>query len=97
MTIEHVEGEDGSLGEHVSITIPQPTEEEIRMKYLTDLESIASLTFKEKQLWFLDRMSELQRPWSEGCIRLDVRFSRSHLLNNFYTNIDMYLIDVTIY
>ena len=38
----------------------------------TDLSSVAAMTFAQKQLWFLDHMSVLQRPWSEGHIRIDV-------------------------
>jgi E3 ubiquitin ligase SMURF1/2/E3 ubiquitin-protein ligase NEDD4 len=30
------------------------------------------MSFVEKQLWFLDRLSMLQRPWSEGHIRIEV-------------------------
>eukprot|EP01038_Epipyxis_sp_PR26KG_P006524 gene6524-8965_t len=45
---------------------------------LFDLEAIVAMTFKDKQLWFLSRMNELQRPWSEGHINLEIR--RSHLL-----------------
>lgn len=37
--------------------------EQKREAFLHDLETIASLTFREKQLWFLDRMEELQKPW----------------------------------
>ena len=33
--------------------------------WLHDLEAIAALTYTEKQLWFLDRMSELQTPLTE--------------------------------
>lgn len=38
-----------------------------------DLVSVAALPFKDKQLWFLEHIGKLQRPWSEGCVRLDVR------------------------
>jgi hypothetical protein len=38
-----------------------------------DLAAVAANTFKEKQLWFLDRMSEMQRPWSEGFVRIEIR------------------------
>lgn len=30
------------------------------------------MSFSEKQIWFLDHMALLQRPWSEGHIRVDV-------------------------
>lgn len=43
-----------------------------------DLQAIAVLTYKEKQLWFLEQMAKLQKPWSEGCVRIDVR--RTHIL-----------------
>lgn len=43
-----------------------------------DLQAIAVLTYKEKQLWFLEQMAKLQKPWSEGCVRIEVR--RSHIL-----------------
>lgn len=33
---------------------------------------MAAMSFSEKQLWFLDHMALLQRPWSEGHIRVDV-------------------------
>lgn len=38
-----------------------------------DLAAVAAWTFKEKQLWFLDRMSELQKPWTDGFVRMEVR------------------------
>lgn len=38
-----------------------------------DLEAVAAMTFKDKQIWFLERMSELQIPWAEGCMKFDVR------------------------
>ena len=38
-----------------------------------DLVAVAALPFKEKQLWFLEHMGKLQRPWSDGAVRLDVR------------------------
>jgi len=37
-----------------------------------DLVAIAAMSFKEKQLWFLDQMGKLQKPWTEGCIRMEV-------------------------
>ena len=37
-----------------------------------DLIAIAAMTFKEKQLWFLDQMGKLQKQWSEGCIRMEL-------------------------
>jgi E3 ubiquitin ligase SMURF1/2 len=33
---------------------------------------VAAMSFSEKQIWFLDHMSSLQRPWSEGHIRIEV-------------------------
>jgi hypothetical protein len=41
----------------------------------TDLSSVAAMSFSEKQIWFLDHMALLQRPWSEGHIRVDVERS----------------------
>lgn len=41
-----------------------------------DLPSIAAYTFKDKQIWFLDRMSEMQKPWTEGFIRIEIRRAR---------------------
>jgi E3 ubiquitin ligase SMURF1/2/E3 ubiquitin-protein ligase NEDD4 len=38
-----------------------------------DLESVASLTFKQKQLWFLDRISRLQKSWNDGYVKIEVR------------------------
>ena len=38
-----------------------------------DLIAIAAMAFKDKQLWFLDQVSRLQKPWGEGCIRMEVR------------------------
>lgn len=45
-----------------------------------DLPTIAAYTFKEKQIWFLDRLSELQKPWTEGFVRMEVR--RAKLLDD---------------
>jgi len=55
-----------------SVSIQISHEENVEA-LMHDLETIASLSFKEKQLWFIDRMSELQKPWSEGCVRLGAR------------------------
>ena len=41
-----------------------------------DLPSVAAFTFKDKQIWFLDRMSEMQKPWTDGFIRIEIRRSR---------------------
>lgn len=53
-----------------SVSIPISNIQEEIEALLHDLETIASLSFKEKQLWFIDRMCELQESWSEGCIRI---------------------------
>lgn len=45
-----------------------------------DLHTIAAFTFREKHLWFLDRISELQKPWTEGFVKLEVR--RAKLLDD---------------
>ena len=37
-----------------------------------DLSAVAAMSFSEKQIWFLDHMALLQRPWSEGHIRVDI-------------------------
>lgn len=46
-----------------------------------DLVSVAAMPFKEKQLWFLQQMGRLQRPWSDGCVRMEVRRGE-HLLQD---------------
>lgn len=38
-----------------------------------DLEAVASMTYKEKLMWFLERTGELQVPWSEGFVKIEVR------------------------
>jgi hypothetical protein len=45
-----------------------------------DLISIAAMTFKEKQLWFLDQMGKLQKQWAEGCIRMEI--DRKYILRD---------------
>ena len=45
-----------------------------------DLIAIAALSFKEKQLWFLDQMGKLQKQWADGCIRMEI--SRNHILDD---------------
>lgn len=40
------------------------------------------MSFSEKQLWFLDHMALLQRPWSEGHIRMEV--DREHVLEQSF-------------
>lgn len=39
----------------------------------TDLESVAALTFREKQLWFLTQMAKIQKPWAEGCVIIELQ------------------------
>jgi E3 ubiquitin ligase SMURF1/2 len=48
----------------------------------TDLSEVAAMSFTEKQLWFLDKMSLLQRPWSEGHIRIEI--SRAGILEESF-------------
>lgn len=50
--------------------------------FRTDLSAVAAMSFSEKQIWFLDHMSLLQRPWSEGHIRVDVE--RDDILNQSF-------------
>jgi E3 ubiquitin ligase SMURF1/2/E3 ubiquitin-protein ligase NEDD4 len=52
---------------------------------LNDTHSAMALNFKEKQLWFLRHLSNLQRPWEEGCIRILV--DRSDLLNQSFEQV----------
>lgn len=47
---------------------------EERVEY--DLANIAAYTFRDKLAWFLDRMSELQKPWTEGFVRIEIRRNR---------------------
>jgi hypothetical protein len=65
-------------GDSEYTTLPSIAVNDEREAMIHDLETIASLTFKEKQLWFLDRMSEIQRPLTDGWVRLNIR--REHLL-----------------
>ena len=37
-----------------------------------DMHAAAMLPFKDKQFWFLNHMSDIQKPWADGCIRIDV-------------------------
>jgi len=46
-----------------------------------DLVAVAAQPFKDKQLWFLEHMGRLQRPWAEGCVRIEVRRGE-HLLSD---------------
>jgi hypothetical protein len=43
---------------------------------MEDLEAVAAMTFREKQLWFLNYISRLQKPWSEGCVVMDLHRDR---------------------
>lgn len=38
-----------------------------------DLPAVAAYTFRDKLGWFLDRMSEIQKPWTEGFVRIEIR------------------------
>ncbi len=49
-----------------------------------DLEAIAAMTFKEKQLWFLERMGDLQVPWTDGFVKIEVRSDSFLLYLNFW-------------
>ena len=49
---------------------------------MEDMHAAASLPFREKQFWFLSRLAELQRPWADGCIRMDV--ARDNVLHDSY-------------
>jgi len=39
---------------------------------IEDMQAAAMLPFKDKQFWFLEHVSDIQKPWADGCIRLDV-------------------------
>jgi hypothetical protein len=41
-----------------------------------DLEQVAAYSFREKQEWFMNHMGKLQKPWSSGCVRLDLERSK---------------------
>eukprot|EP01033_Poteriospumella_lacustris_P010601 gene10602-7545_t len=45
-----------------------------------DLPTVAAFTFREKQVWFLDRIGELQKPWTDGFVKMEVR--RAKLLGD---------------
>ena len=63
-------GAGGAVGGEATLALPDE-----------DLVSVAALPFKEKQLWFLQQMGRLQRPWNDGCVRLEVRRG-DHLLQD---------------
>jgi hypothetical protein len=66
-------------------SIPSSLEESQRAHELmevADLQSAAMLPFKEKQFWFLNHMSDIQKPWSDGCIRIEV--SRTNILHETF-------------
>jgi hypothetical protein len=71
-----------------SIDIPsQHVDERIdgndeQQSFRYDLPSIAAYTFKDKQLWFCDRMSEIQKPWTDGFVRIEIR--RNKILEDSY-------------
>lgn len=72
----HDQGVTNAL--HVAVDIRD--QQECEKAFLYDLETVASLAFKDKLLWFLDRIDELQRPWTDGFVRLEIR--RSHILQD---------------
>lgn len=81
---------ESHLGENQNVAISvdnsspyMSADDEAFELFMSDLESVASLTYKEKLLWFLDRMGELQKPWSEGCVRMEVR--RNKILEDSVT------------
>jgi hypothetical protein len=51
---------------------PHPTSS-LQNHPLYDLPAVAAYTFKDKQMWFLDRMSEIQKPWTDGFVRIEIR------------------------
>lgn len=50
----------------------QKSKEIQALNALEDLESVAAMAFREKQLWFLNHMGKIQKPWAEGCVILDL-------------------------
>lgn len=53
-----------------------------------DLSTIASMTYRSKLLWFLDRLAEFQVPPSEGYIKIEVR--RNRLLEDSHSVISQF-------
>jgi len=49
---------------------------------LEDMQSAAMLPFKEKQYWFLGQVNHIQKPWADGCIRIEV--NRENVLQESY-------------
>ena len=49
---------------------------------IIDVQAVVALNMKEKQLWFLKCLANLQRPWEEGCIRISV--SREYILQQSF-------------
>lgn len=54
--------------------------------HMGDLCSAIALNFKEKQLWFLKKLSSLQRPWEDGCIRIMV--DREHVFDQSVSQVN---------
>jgi hypothetical protein len=74
-----------------SIDIPQQNDERMdgnneqqlsSQSFRYDLPSIAAYTFKDKQIWFCERMSEIQKPWTDGFVRIEIR--RNKILEDSY-------------
>ena len=53
-----------------------------------DLSTIASMTYRSKLLWFLDRLSEFQVPPNEGYIKIEIR--RNRLLEDSHSVISQF-------
>eukprot|EP00602_Paraphysomonas_sp_CaronLab_P008588 CAMPEP_0185034298 /NCGR_PEP_ID=MMETSP1103-20130426/24045_1 /TAXON_ID=36769 /ORGANISM="Paraphysomonas bandaiensis, Strain Caron Lab Isolate" /LENGTH=626 /DNA_ID=CAMNT_0027570905 /DNA_START=570 /DNA_END=2450 /DNA_ORIENTATION=+ len=47
-----------------------------------DLQAVVAMSFNDKILWFMDMLSALQRPWTDGHIRIEV--TRNNLLQDSY-------------
>uniref|UniRef100_I2CRW4 HECT-type E3 ubiquitin transferase n=1 Tax=Nannochloropsis gaditana (strain CCMP526) TaxID=1093141 RepID=I2CRW4_NANGC len=53
---------------------------------LKDLAAVIALPFRQKHLWFVEQLADrVQRPWSEGHIRLDV--NRAKLLEDSFNQL----------
>jgi len=58
------------------------TAHEIKEEMIEEIVRVSSLKFLEKHLWFMDRLQEIQIPWSQGHLYLEV-FRKNILEDSF--------------
>ena len=77
-----MESKPGEVSDTVALLSHSEVDQMLPEILPQDLQAAAALPFNDKCIWFMELISQLQRPWAEGHIRLEIH--RNHLLQESF-------------